>query len=131
SRPLLPRHPPRSGCRVTRAPRGRRGHLVERIMVKFALASQKRIREDIYEALSNSNARRFDGGPNYQKCLVIETCVVGEEHSGKLGSFFPFEAKIPRTAFNNLGLTRQWNTDSREEAARFLRELADLIEEPR
>jgi hypothetical protein len=81
------------------------------------------------QALSTSNARRFDGDDNFKKRLVISTCVVGPANKMESGSGFVFEAKIPRSAVNELGLTSIWEATTRAEAAAFLRELADLIVE--
>jgi hypothetical protein len=81
------------------------------------------------QALSESNARPFDGDDNFKKRLVITTAVVGPGSPKETGSGFIFEAKIPRSAVNELGMTSVWNASTRTEAATFLRELADLIEE--
>jgi delta 1-pyrroline-5-carboxylate dehydrogenase len=82
------------------------------------------------QALSESNARRFDGDDNFKKRLVITTAVVGPGHvNDAFGSGFVFEAKIPRSAVNDLALTYVWSASTRAEAAAFLRALADLIEE--
>ena len=78
------------------------------------------------EALSPSNARKFDGDNNYKKCLDIKTCIVGGDKGGPV---FVLAAKSPRSAVNNLGLSIEWSTNSRAEAAAFLRTLADKIEE--
>ena len=85
------------------------------------------------QALSEDNAREFDGGPNFKKCLVISTCVTGPLPSANCEGGFAFEAKIPRNAYNELGLSISWGGDgsiSRTEAAAFLRDLANLIECP-
>lgn len=87
---------------------------------------------NIREALSEENARAFDGNDNFKKCLVIKTCVVGTElmHRQAVSprdSEFAFEASIPRSAVNDLTFSVSCNLD-RAEAAAFLRELADLIE---
>ena len=42
---------------------------------------------------------------------------------------FVLDAKSPRSAVNNLGLSINWSTDDRTEAANFLRKLADKLEE--
>ena len=82
----------------------------------------------IREALSASNGRPFDGNDNFKKCLVIRVCMVDSP------PVFAFDAKIPRSAVNELGLSLIWREEddkpvTRAEAATFLRELANLIEE--
>ena len=42
---------------------------------------------------------------------------------------FVLAAKSPRSAVNNLGLSIEWSTNDRVEAAAFLRQLAVKIEE--
>jgi hypothetical protein len=58
------------------------------------------------EALAPTNARKFDGNDNV----------------------FALDAKSPRSAVNNLGMSVIWDTNDRAEAAAFLRKLADKIE---
>jgi hypothetical protein len=77
-------------------------------------------------ALSQSNARAYDGDDNYKKKLVITTCVTGP-YSKDAGGFV-LEAKVPRSAVNDLGLSATWITGDRGAAAAFLRSIADEIE---
>lgn len=86
----------------------------------------KTIWREVDEALSPSNARKFDGGNNYKKCLNIQTCIVGDDTDGF--PVFVLDAKSPRSAVNNLGMSIHWSTNDRGEAAAFLRQLADKIE---
>ncbi len=85
-----------------------------------------RILREADEALSPSNARTFDGDSNFKKCLDLKVCVVGDPHGHPL---FVLEARSPRSAVNNLGLSILWSTNDRVEAAAFLRTLANKIEE--
>ena len=89
-------------------------------------ADLKLIWGEVDEALSPMNARRFDGDNNFKKCVDIKTCVVGGDEGVPT---FVLTAKSPRSAVNNLGLSIDWFTNSRSEAAAFLRKLADKIEE--
>ena len=77
------------------------------------------------EALAPTNARKFDGDNNYKKCLDLKVCVVGSDEGAPV---FVLDAKSPRSAVNNLGLSITWSTNDRAEAAAFLRQLADKIE---
>jgi hypothetical protein len=78
------------------------------------------------DALSAANGRTFDGNDNFRKVLCLTTCSVGPYHDEPGG--FVFEAKIPRSAVNELPLSETWTTNDRAEAAKFLREIADEIE---
>jgi hypothetical protein len=82
--------------------------------------------QEVDEALSPTNARAFDGNTNFKKCLEIKTGIVGGD---KGEPCFVLAAKSPRSAVNNLLLSVDWSTNSRAEAAAFLRKLADKIEE--
>lgn len=84
----------------------------------------KTIWREIDEALAPENARRFDGDNNYKKCINLSAAVVGGDDGSPV---FVLEAKSPRSAVNNLGCSVTWNTNDREEAAEFLRCLADRI----
>ena len=86
----------------------------------------ERILEEADEALSPSNARRFDGNDNYKKCIDIKVAVVESDNAG--APVFALDAKSPRSAVNNLGMSITWSTNDRAEAAAFLRQLADKIE---
>lgn len=86
----------------------------------------KRLWQEVDEAMSPTNARAFDGDNNYKKCLVITTCVVGGD---KGEPTFVLDAKSPRSAVNNLGMSVTWSANTRAEAAAFLRKLATKIEE--
>lgn len=98
------------------------------------MSDREHILRHAREALSASNARRFDGDNNFKKMIVIHACVVGPDanhRNDESDGGFVFEAKIPRSAVNELGLTSTWGGDgsiSRADAAAFLRELADMIE---
>jgi hypothetical protein len=63
------------------------------------------------------------GHDNFRKELVIRTFIHGPRAD------LHFEAKVPRSSCNELGLTIDWFPETRAEAATFLRELADLIEQ--
>jgi hypothetical protein len=76
------------------------------------------------EALTDANARKFDGDDNFKKIVTIRTAVAGGE-GGQAG--FVFEARIPRSAVNDLAISATWSTTSRSEAADFLRELAAIV----
>jgi hypothetical protein len=78
------------------------------------------------EALAPINARKFDGNDNYKKCIDIKVAVVGSDNAG--APVFALDAKSPRSAVNNLGMSITWSTNDRAEAAAFLRQLADKIE---
>lgn len=80
---------------------------------------------EVDEALAPSNARKFDGDNNYKKCLDIKTCIVGADDGSPV---FVLDAKSPRSAVNDLGISVTWSTNDRTEAAAFLRKLADKIE---
>lgn len=86
----------------------------------------KMIWREVNEALSPTNARKFDGDNNYKKCLDLKLCVVGSDDDGT--PVFVLDAKSPRSAVNNLGLSITWGTNDRAEAAAFLRQLAAKIE---
>ena len=88
--------------------------------------SLETIWREVNEALAPSNARKFDGDNNYKKCLNIQTCIIGNDTDGS--PVFVLDAKSPRSAVNNLGLSIHWGTNDRAEAAAFLRKLADKIE---
>jgi hypothetical protein len=82
----------------------------------------------IRQALSASNGRRFDGDDNFKKCLVITIGMVDRPAE------FAFEAKIPRSAVNDLFMSLEWREEddtpvTHADAAAFLRDLAILIEE--
>ena len=81
---------------------------------------------EVDEALALTNARKFDGNNTYEKCLDIKVCVVGKDDGSPA---FVLEARSPRSAVNNLGLSVAWHASSRAEAAAFLRQLANKIEE--
>jgi hypothetical protein len=81
---------------------------------------------EVDEALAPTNARKFDGDNNYKKCLDIKVCVVGADNDGV--PVFVLDAKSPRSAVNNLGLSIIWGTNDRAEAVAFLRQLAAKIE---
>lgn len=81
---------------------------------------------EVDEAMSSSNARAFDGDNNYKKSIVITTCIVGGD---KGEPEFVLDVKSPRSAVNNLGMSINWSTNARAEAAAFLRQLATKIEE--
>jgi hypothetical protein len=85
----------------------------------------KSLWSEIDEALSPDNARKFDGDNNYKKCLDLKTGIVGADDGIPV---FVLNAKSPRSAVNNLGMSVTWNTNDRAEAAAFLRQLADKIE---
>lgn len=85
----------------------------------------KTLLHEIDEALSPSNARKFDGDNNYKKCLDLKTCIVGGDDGEPV---FVLDAKSPRSAVNNLGMSITWSTNDRAEAAAFLRQIADKIE---
>lgn len=78
------------------------------------------------EALAPTNARKFDGDNNYKKCVDVKVTVVGADDDG--APVFVLDAKSPRSAVNNLGMSITWSTNDRAEAAAFLRQLADKIE---
>lgn len=78
------------------------------------------------EALAPTNARKFDGNDNYEKCINIRLGVVGSGADG--APVFAMDAKSPRSAVNNLGMSVVWDTSDRAEAAAFLRQIADKIE---
>ena len=80
---------------------------------------------EVDEALTAANARKFDGDDNYKKCLDIRTCIIGSDDGTPV---FVLDAKSPRSAVNNLGMSIHWSTNERTEAASFLRKLADKIE---
>lgn len=82
----------------------------------------KDIWQEVDEALSPTNV--LDG--DYKKCLDVTTCIDGGDKGEPV---FVFEAKSPRTAVNDLAMSVYWSTDSRAEAAAFLRQLASKIEE--
>lgn len=86
----------------------------------------KHLWEEVDEALAPANARKFDGDNNYKKCLDIKTCVVGADGTG--APVFVLRAKSPRSFVNGLGLSIDWSTNDRAEAAAFLRQLAAKIE---
>lgn len=88
--------------------------------------AEKHIWSEADEALTPANARKFDGDNNYKKCISIKTMFVGADDGTPV---FVLEAKSPRSAVNNLGLSIQWSTNDRVEAANFLRKLAAKIEE--
>jgi hypothetical protein len=77
------------------------------------------------EALDPTNARKFDGDNNYNKCLDIRTCIVGSDNGAPM---FVLHARSPRSAVNNLGMSVHWSPNDRTETADFLRKLADKIE---
>lgn len=81
---------------------------------------------EVDEALAPTNARTFDGNSNFKKCIEIKTCLVGND---KGAPEFILAAKSPRSAVNDLLLSVDWSTNSRTEAAAFLRKLASKIEE--
>lgn len=84
--------------------------------------TKKLVLEYAKRALFESNA--CSGELNYRHHVAVKTCVV------KGG--FAFEARIPRQGNNELGLPIVWGGDgsvTRSEAAEFLRELADMIED--
>ena len=83
------------------------------------------ILREVDEALDPTNARTFDGDDNYKKCVDISTGVVGSDDGTPV---FVLDAKSPRSAVNNLGMSIHWSTNERAEAANFLRKLADKIE---
>ena len=83
------------------------------------------ILREVDEALDPSNARKFDGDNNYKKCLDIRTSIVGADDGTPI---FVLDAKSPRSAVNNLGMSIHWSTNDRTEAANFLRQIADKIE---
>jgi hypothetical protein len=85
----------------------------------------KTLWREVDEALSPTNARPADGNNNYKKLVEIKTCVVGDD---KGDPAFVLAAKSPRSSVNNLGLSINWITHSRAEAAAFLRDLADKID---
>ena len=87
----------------------------------------KDIWREIDDALSPSNARRYDGDNNYKKCLDLKICVVGAEDGSPV---FFLEATSPRSAVNDLGCSIAWSTEDRVRAAAFLRSLADKIKRP-
>lgn len=84
-----------------------------------------RILEEADEALSPTNARKFDGDNNYQKCIKLMIAIVGDDQGSPA---FVMEAKSPRSAVNNLGCSVLWSTNDRAEAAALLRQLAAKIE---
>jgi hypothetical protein len=84
------------------------------------------ILREVDEALDPATARKFDGDNNYKKCLAIRTGIVGSDDGAPV---FVLDAKSPRSAVNNLGMSITWSTNDRAEAAAFLRQLATKIEE--
>lgn len=82
----------------------------------------------VMDAISKENARPFDGDNNFKKMLVISTCVVGPDGRGGTDNAFVFEAKIPRSAVNDLGLSAVWTTNDPAEAADFLRRVATMMD---
>lgn len=86
----------------------------------------KTLWREVDEALSPTSARSPDGNNNYKKLIEIKTCVVGGDKGEPV---FVLATKSPRSSVNNLGLSIDWSTYSRAEAAAFLRELADKIED--
>jgi hypothetical protein len=80
---------------------------------------------ELTEALSSENARKFDGDPNFEKCIDIKVAVVGDERGDPV---FSFETKSPRSVVNNLGCSIRWTTNSKTRALAFLREMAERIE---
>ena len=77
------------------------------------------------EALAPTNARKFDGDDNYEKCIAVKVAVVGGDNGAAV---FALDARSPRSAVNNLGMSVTWDTSDRAEAAAFLRQIVDKIE---
>jgi hypothetical protein len=78
------------------------------------------------QALAPTNARKLDGAYNYKKCIEIRMAVVGSDAEGTPA--FVLDATSPQSSVNNLERSIAWNTYERAEAAAFLRQLADKIE---
>ncbi len=62
------------------------------------------------------------GYGDFRKELIIKTFIHGPRAD------LHFEAKVPRSTSNELGMTVDWFPETRADVVTFLRELADLIE---
>ncbi len=76
------------------------------------MSNKQRIIDEARQALCDATA-------NKQLCIAT---MVERADPG-----FVFDARVPRSPVNNLGMTVSWTTESREEAVAFLHELITLI----